>query len=161
MVEFTIYKDLEKVNANSLLIDSGEEVASLQVEKFYLSLMCYGEVRVNYGEETFFRASDYPQIITDFLLGKVKEEDLEKEFWVGDNNWFQAELYIIGENKSLKSVSRVNDYADVFDIEGCLKHTELSLSEMLYRILLGYLKDLKRDYGEEVEELKDLDLTNL
>ena len=107
-VEFTIYKDLEKVNANSLLIDSGEEVASLKVGKFYLSLMCYGEVRVNYGEETFFRASDYPQIITDFLLGKVKEEDLEKEFWVGDNNWFQAELYIIGENRSLESVSRVD-----------------------------------------------------
>ena len=30
MVEFTIYKDLERVNANSLLIDSGDEVEELK-----------------------------------------------------------------------------------------------------------------------------------
>ncbi len=166
-VEFNIYKDLERVNANSLLIDSGEEVASLQVGKFYLSLMCCGEVGVNYKKETFKCASDYPQIVTDYLLGKIKDKktlkQLDNEIWVGDNNWFQAELYIITDNKDykLQSVDRINDYADTFDIEGCLEHYELSKSVMLYNILLGHLKDLKRDYADEVEELKDLDLSNL
>lgn len=166
-VEFTIYKDLERINANSLLINSSEEVASLQVGKFYLSLMCYGEVRVNYGEETYRCADDFPQIVTDYFLGKIKDkellEKLDDEIWVGDNNWFQAELFIEEENKEfkLRSVDRVNDYADTFDIEGCLEHCELSMSVMLYNILLGHLKDLKRDYQDEVEELKELDLSNL
>ena len=35
MVNFTIYQDLKKVNMNSLLIDSGTEVARLQVGKYY------------------------------------------------------------------------------------------------------------------------------
>lgn len=162
-VKFVIYKDLEKVNANSLLIDSGTEVASLQVGKFYLSLMCYGEVSVNYKEDTFKCASDYPKVVTDYFLGKIKDKDLLEELdidlWVGDNNWFQAELYIVNDDKSLISINRVNDYVDTFDLE--LEHCELSMSVMLYNILLGYLKDLKRDYQDEVEILKDLDLSDL
>ncbi len=116
MVEFNIYKDLEKVNANSLLIDSSTEVASLQVDNIYLSLMCYGEVRVHYGEKTYFCASDFPKIVTDYLLGKIKDLD---NFWVGDNNWFQAEIFIVtdNENYKLESIERVNGYADTFDIE--------------------------------------------
>lgn len=116
MVEFNIYKDLEKVNANSLLIDSSTEVASLQVDNIYLSLMCYGEVRVHYGDETYFCASDFPKIVTDYLLGKIKDLD---NFWVGDNNWFQAEIFIVtdNENYKLESIERINGYADTFDIE--------------------------------------------
>lgn len=116
MVEFNIYKDLEKVNANSLLIDSGTEVASLQVDNIYLSLMCYGEVRVHYGEKTYFCASDFPKIVTDYLLGKIKDLD---NFWVRDNNWFQAEIFIVtdNENYKLESIERINGYADTFDIE--------------------------------------------
>lgn len=119
MVTFNIYKDLEKVNANSLLIDSNEEVASLQVDNIYLSFMCYGEVRVNYGEQTFYSASDFSQIITDFLLGKVEETELKEEFWVSDNNWFQAEIFIVTDNEmcKLESIDRINNYADTFDIE--------------------------------------------
>lgn len=116
MVEFNIYKDLEKVNANSLLIDSSTEVASLQVDNIYLSLMCYGEVRVHYGEKTYFCASDFPKIVTDYLLGKIKDLD---NFWVRDNNWFQAEIFIVtdNENYKLESIERINGYADTFDIE--------------------------------------------
>ena len=164
-VEFTIYKDLKRVNANSLLIDSGEEVASLQVGKFYLSLTCYGEVRVNYKEETYRSASEYPTLITEYLLGNIDNkallEELENDFWVEDNNWFQAELFIVKEDKTLESIERINGYADTFDIEGYLEHCELSMSVMLYNILLGHLKDLKRDYQDEVKELKELDLSNL
>lgn len=167
MVKFDIYEDLEKVNANSLLIDSGKEVASLQVSNIYLSLMCYGEVNVNYKDKTFKSASDYPQIIIDYFLGKIEDkkllDELDSELWVGDNNWFQAEIFVITDNKEyrLKSIDRINDYADTFDIEGCLEHYELSKSVMLYNILLGHLKDLKRDYGDEIKELQDLDLSNL
>lgn len=164
-LEFNIYKDLKRVNANSLLINSGEEVASLQVGKIYLSFMCYGEVRVNYKEDTFRCASDFPQVVTDYLLGNIEDkkllEELDDEIWVGDNNWFQAELYIVKENKELISINEVNDYVDVFDIEGCLEHYELSMSVMLYNILLGHLKDLKEEYQDEVKELKELDLSSL
>lgn len=123
MVEFNIYKDLEKVNANSLLIDSSTEVASLQVDNIYLSLMCYGEVRVHYGEKTYFCASDFPKIVTDYFLGKIQDKELikeiEDELWVGDNNWFQAEIFIVTDNKNckLESIERINGYADTFDIE--------------------------------------------
>ena len=127
--------------------------------------MCYGEVRVNYKEDTFRCASDFPQVVTDYLLGKIEDkkllEELDDEIWVGDNNWFQAELYIVKENKELISINEVNDYVDVFDIEGCLEHYELSMSVMLYNILLGHLKDLKEEYQDKVKELKELDLSNL
>lgn len=105
MVKFDIYEDLEKVNANSLLIDSGKEVASLQVGNIYLSLMCYGEVSVNYKEETFKSASDYPQMIVDYFLGKIEDkkllDKLDSELWVGDNNWFQAEILLLQIIKSI------------------------------------------------------------
>ena len=166
-VNFDIYKDLEKVNANSLLIDSGEEVASLQVGNIVVSLMCYGEVTVNYKDKTYHSAREFPQLIIDFFLGKIKDEDVLEELneclWVEDNNWFQAEIFIVEDSKEyrLKSINEINDYADTFDIEGDLEHYKLSKSEMLYSILLRHLKNLKRDYQEKVKELKDLDLSNL
>ena len=167
MVKFDIYEDLERVNANSLLIDSDREVASLQVGNIYLSLMCYGEVSVNYKNRAFKSASDFPQLVTDYFLGKIKNrkilDELDDEIWVEDNNWFQAELFVVTDNKEykLESINKINDYADTFDIEGCLEHYRLSKSVMLYNILLGHLKDLKRDYGDEIKELQDLDLSNL
>lgn len=166
-IQFNIYEDLEKINANSLLIDSGKEIASLQVENICLSLMCYGEVRVNYKNETYYSASEFPKIITDYFLGKIQNkeflEELEQEIWVGDNNWYQAEIFVIEDNKEykLKSIDKINDYADTFDIEYNLEHYELSKSEMLYSILLRHLKNLKRDYGAEIEELRNLNLENL
>ena len=166
-VQFNIYQDLEKVNANSLLIDSNEEVASLQVGNIYLSLMCYGEVTVNYKDIIYRSASEFPPIVTDYFLGKIEDkgilEELNECLWVGDNNWFQVEIFIIKDNKEyrLESINEINDYADTFDVEGDLKHYELSKSEMLYRILLRHLKELKRDYQEKVKELRDLDLNNL
>ena len=162
-VEFNIYEDLEKVNANSLLIESGTEVASLQVDNIYLSLMCYGEINVYYGDDVYKRPCEYPKIITDYLLGKVKEKELKKDFWVADNNWFQAEIFVVTDKKEykLESIELINGYEDTFDIEGDLSHYENSLSEQLYKILLGHLKDLKRDYQDRVEELEKLNLENL
>lgn len=166
-VQFNIYKDLEKVNANSILIDGGEEVASLQVGNIVLSLMCYGEVTVNYKNEIYHSASEFPQLITDYFLGKIKDKDVLDELndclWIEDNNWFQDEIFIVEDKKEyeLKSIDKINDYADVFDIEENLEHCELSKSEMLYGILLNHLKNLKRDYADEVKELKNLDLSNL
>lgn len=159
MVNFTINEDLEKVNANSLLIDSGTEVASLEIGNYYLSLMCRGEVRVNLGEETFYSASEYPQIVTDYFLGKI--EDLE-DFWVGDNNWFQLELLKrIDDKDSLEKyeyVSNVNDYLDVADVEGFLDSSEFTKGTMLYIFMVSELKQMKDWYKEE---LADLDLSNL
>lgn len=166
-VQFNIYKDLEKVNANSLLIDSGEEVASLQVGNIVVSLMCYGEVTINYKDKKYHSAKELPQLVIDFFLGKIKDKDVLEELnnclWVEDNNWFQDEVFIVEDDKEyrLKSINEINDYADTFDIEGDLEHYELSKSEMLYGILLRHLKNLKRDYQEKVKELKDLDLSNL
>lgn len=166
-VQFNIYQDLEKVNANSLLIDGGEEVASLQVGDIIVSLMCYGETTVNYKDIRYRSASEFPPIITDYFLGKIENEKVLEELneclWVDDNNWFQVEVFVIKDNKEykLRSINEINDYADTFDIEGDLEHDEFSKSEMLYSILLRHLKDLKRDYQEKVKELRDLDLKNL
>lgn len=164
MVQFSIYKDLKKVNANSLLIDSGEEVASLQIGKYWLSLMCRGEVRVNFGDETFYSASEYPQIVTDYFLGKITEEEInkEKEFWIGDNNWFQLELLKHNENENdiakYDYVNRVNDYLDIADIEGSLESETETMGTMLYKIMVEELINMKNHFEEE---LKDLDLSNL
>ena len=165
-VKFDIYQDLEKVNANSLLIESGTEVASLQIGNIYLSLMCYGDVSVNFMEETYYNPKDFPQIVTDYFLGKIEDlkilEELDGDtLWVGDNNWFQTEIFIIKQNNELENINQINDCLDIFDIEGNLTHYELSKSVMLYNILLGHLKDLKRDYQHKIKELKELDLTNL
>lgn len=162
-LEFNIYQDLEKVNASSLLIESGTEIASLQVDNIYLSLMCYGEINVCYGDEVYKRPSEYPQIIKDFLLGKIEEKDLKKNFWVADNNWYQAEIFVVTdkENEKLESIDLINGYEEAFDLEGNLAHYENSLSEQLYQILLRHLKNLKRDYQDRVIELKNLDLENL
>ena len=171
-VEFDIYEDLERVNANSLLIDSETEVASLQVGNIYLSLMCYGDVRVNYGEETFYCASDYPQIVTDYFLGKIEDkellDELENELWVGDNNWFQIMAYIVRDKAEndmlspLEDIEIINGYTDICDIEGSLTlNKDMSMSTNLYNFLFDYLKWLKEEYQDRVEELKDLDLSNL
>lgn len=171
-VEFTIYKDLKRVNANSLLLDSDEEVASLQVGKFYLSLMTRGEKEVWYKEESYKNTIDYPQIVIDYFLGNIKDkkilDELDDDIYVDSNNWYMAELYIVLDKEERKnrldgvgliSIDRVNDYEDVFDLE--LEHCEQSMSEMLYSIMLRHLKNLKEYYQDEVEELKELDLSNL
>ena len=161
MIRFIINADLEKVNANSLLIDSETEVASLEIGNYYLSLMCRGEVRVNLGEETFYSASEYPQIITDYFLGKVDESDL-KDFWVGDNNWFQLELLKRVDDKNkleqYEYVNNVNDYLDVADVEGFLDSFEFTKGTMLYIFMVNELKQMKNWYKEELE---DLDISNL
>lgn len=164
MVKFNIFQDLERVNANSLLINSGTEVASLEIGNYVLSLMCYGEVRVNFGEETFYSASEYPQIVTDYFFGKVTEEEInkEKEFWVGDNNWFQLELLKHNENENdlaqYEYLGGINDCLDVADIEGYLESDEFSKGAMLYNIMVEELHYMKKNYPKELE---DLDLSNL
>lgn len=164
MINFIINGDLEKINANSLLIDSETEVASLYIGKYCLSLMCRGEVRVNLGEETFYSASEYPQIVTDYFLGKVTEEEInkEQEFWVGDNNWFQLELLreLNSEDniERYEYINRVNDYLDVADVEGSLESDEFTKGAMLYKFMVEELKNMKNHFEEE---LKDLDLSNL
>lgn len=158
MVDFTIYQDLKKVNMNSLLIDSGTEVASLQVGKYYLSLMCRGEVRVNLGEETYYNGSDFTQEIIDLIMGKIERED----FWVGDNNWFQLELLRELDGKhnieKYEYVNGVNDYLDTTDIEGCLDSEDDTMGTMLYKIMVNELFNMKNHFKEE---LADLDLSNL
>lgn len=160
-VEFNIYEDLEKVNANSLLIESGIEIASLQVDNIYLSLMCYGEVNINYKGNIYKRPCDYPQEIVDYLLGKT--ETIDESFSVSDNNWFQIEMYVVSNRKDcvLVSIDNINNYLDTFDIEGELTDENLSLSEKLYKIMLDYFKELKEEYGNDITELKKLSLKNL
>ena len=160
-VEFNIYEDLEKVNANSLLVESGMEVASLQVDNIYLSLMCYGEITVCYGEEIYKRPSEYPQEITDYFLGKIQEKDLKQNFYVVDNNWFQDEIFVVADNEEqLEYISNINEYNDIFDIE-CRLDNKDSYSTELYKILLERLKGLKIQYQDRVPELQKLDLKNL
>ena len=74
---------------------------------------------------------------------------------------FKARTAVYCFNQHTCACNEVNDYVDVFDIEGCLEHYELSMSVMLYNILLGHLKDLKEEYQDKVKELKELDLSNL
>lgn len=160
-VEFNIYEDLEKVNANSLLIESGTEVASLQIGNIYLSLMCYGEININYKDNIYKRPCDYPKEVTDYLLGET--EKIDESFYVSDNNWFQVEMFIVTGNNDykLESIELINGYSDTFDIEGELTDKNNSLSEQLYKILLDYFKELKEEYQDRVPELKKLDLKNL
>lgn len=160
-VEFNIYKDLEKVNANSLLIESGTEVAGLQIDNVYLSLMCYGEVNIDYKGKRYKNPNDYPKEITDYLLGKT--DKIDDSFCVSDNNWFVVEVFIIPNRKYgvLISVKEINDYIDTFDIEGELESEYNSLSERLYKILLNYFRQLKEEYQDKVPELKEIDLKNL
>lgn len=157
-IEFNIYKDLKKVNENSLLIDSGEEVASLQIGKYYLSLMCRGEVRVNLRDETFYSASEFTQEVIDLITNRTESDD----FWIGDNNWFQLELLKFADNKEqleqLEYVNNVNDYLDIADIEGSLENETETMGTMLYKIMVEELRNMKNHFEKELE---DLDLSNI
>ena len=156
-VEFCIYEDLEKVNSNSLLIDSDTEVAGIKIGDFYFSLMCYGEVRVNYKGDTYFRASDYPKEIVDYLMGNENAiNETEDDFWVGDNNWFQLDVLRKNDEGMYELVF---DTYDTFDIEGYLESDDQykTKSMLLYEEMAKSIIEMKNQY----DELIDLDISNL
>lgn len=161
MITFNVYQNLDEVNANSLLFESGEEIASLQVGKYYLSLMCRGEVRLVWKNEVYKGVSQFPQELKECILkGNLYEND---DLLIDENNWFQFELLKkLDKDTTIINgydyVERVNDYLDTADIEGTLEDEENSKSVMLYKIMVDYLKELKNQFSDE---LKDLDLSNL
>ena len=153
-MKFNIYENLEKVNANSLLIESDREVASLEIGNYYLSLMCRGGIKVYYKDNIYYNADELPKKVKNYLLGKI--ERLE-DFSVIDNNWLQFEIYkILDKEKNgtlkLESIDNINNYLDVADIEGTLDNKDLEQS--LYNVFIEELKYLKENYSQELKDLK-------
>ena len=91
--ELHIYEDIEKC-IDSMLFDSGTQIATYGTPDDHVSLDVWGEVRVSYDGETFRRASDMPQELLDKFKGDYWDDD---EIYIGDNNWFSVIHVVDGE----------------------------------------------------------------
>lgn len=163
MIQFNIYEDLEKVNNDSMLFDNGDEIASLRIGKFVLSVVVRGSKKVYFKNNCYTYTQDFPKELVDYFMGKKVDFNIEEDLFIDDNNWYELEFGVIEDekNKILNTDFVVNDYIDVFDLEGSLTDNKLSKSTMLYKILLEEFKSIKDLWQNEVEILKELNFENL
>lgn len=106
--EFKLYineSDLDDVNKNSLLFDSGTEICSYTKDGYTLSLEVAGDIRI-INEETgdiYKNYGHFPDdLISDLQAGKLGEDD---KYTVVDNNWFEFFLDYNGTPIELDEVA--------------------------------------------------------
>lgn len=84
-IKFEVYMNLKDCT-DSMLFDNGERIAIYGTDDNYVALDVYGDVRVEYGEDIYCRASEFPpKLIRLFKEGKANSEH---GVYVGYNNWF-------------------------------------------------------------------------
>lgn len=117
MLTFTLFHSLKGI-ADSMQIDSGTRIATLETDKYTISLDVVGDVRVLWnpdpdkswkddGSELYKSPCQFPDGLMR-LFAEGKAEGL-KNLGIGNNNWF--ELTITGK------VSGKIVYEDVWDID--------------------------------------------
>ena len=100
------YVDMDEVelaNIDSLLVDSGTTLATLDyklpnsdfVET--ISLEVRGEVKIFYKGDYFFRASEYPKEVKDILRLPYMDRLEVEDFEIIDNNWCELFYTLNGD----------------------------------------------------------------
>lgn len=117
-----------KQYTNSLLFDSGTEIACLKVEDkgrtVVVSLNVCGEVHIVYKENVYKRPSEFPKEVIEL----IKNGDPDEELYIGFNNWFE---YIYGDE----------DYTDGIVCEDDVsRFTPTILQAKMFEIAKWYLK---------------------
>jgi len=96
--KFNCYENLEECK-DSMLFDYGTNIASLSLEapngKIYsVDLMVDGEVYVEYDDDYYRNASDFPEELYNmFVDGTAYDSD---DVYIDDNNWFEVLFYVNG-----------------------------------------------------------------
>ena len=87
----TLYEPLKKC-IDSMLFDSGTEIAAYGTDECYVMLDVHGDVRVHYKGCIYRHASDMPEeLLAMFADGSwTKNKDVE----VIDNNWFDVSYVV-------------------------------------------------------------------
>lgn len=93
-IKFEVYQNLKDCK-DSMLFNAGERIAKYGTDDNYVLLTVYGEVRVEYKGEYYYRVTDMPQDLVDmFENGRAYDSDY---VYIGNNNWFDYVHIVNGE----------------------------------------------------------------
>ena len=110
--------DLSNIN-DSMELESGQVIATLEMGEQLVSLEVHGDVRVIYKDEVYKTQSQFPEELMQMFHDCSAFESPLVE--IQDNNWFEMFLY---EKKH--TTWKWTGEADVVDVEGCKPHELLS-----------------------------------
>jgi len=137
---------------DSMLLDSGQEVATLKYRGYDISIRVCGEVRVDYKDDRYACASEMP----DELLAKFRDASAydDPDVNIIDNNWF--EVFI---DKDGVWTGR----SDVTDLD---EDTEEGLASGLKDMVDEYIQDRLDDAKDDLlrhtkeHELEGIEVTD-
>lgn len=141
---FTLYikpEELADVNISSLLFDSDSTIATYGNDKYELSLMCRGDVKIVNTEngEVYKNYQSFP----DDLKALIKSGKLHNgtdKYYIDMNNWFE---WFVDDKNGYNNI-----WYDVADIEGELNNSTASENE-------AKLKTIMHDLFYEIIENED------
>ena len=93
--DFSVADFLLGVN-DSMELDSGQEVASLETDGLYVSIRVAGDVRVVFNDESYRASSQFPEELVElFHNGKAWNDE---RVYVDNSNWFESFVYYKNPN---------------------------------------------------------------
>lgn len=93
---------------DSLLLESGIEVASGRTKDFSFSVVTQGHVRLVWKDEVYKYRGDFPDDLVEAIRNHTAENN--PDYCVDENNWYEL---IIWDEKNGKDLL----YSDLFDID--------------------------------------------
>lgn len=86
---------------DSMLFDSGEEIAAMEFENYgkeiYISLEVRGDVKVFFNEEVYRWPSEFPPVLRELIQTNPGCWDCEDYIYVDMNNWFEYIFEVDGQ----------------------------------------------------------------
>ena len=86
---------------DSMLFDSGEEIAAMEFENYgkemYISLEVRGDVKVFFNKEVYRWPSEFPPILRELIQTNPGCWDCEDYIYVDMNNWFEYIFEVDGQ----------------------------------------------------------------
>ncbi len=106
---------------DSMLLDLGTVIATLQKGDVKISLEVAGDVCVRFDDEWFLRPTEFPQELKDMIATGPTENNNEAFWWecddrvyVGNNNWFEAFIEAPGYSDGVLVDVEENTVAELF-----------------------------------------------
>ena len=112
--------DLSNIN-DSMELESGQVIATLEMGEQLVSIEVHGDVRVLYKDEIYKTQSQFPEELMQMFHDCSAFESPLVE--ILDNNWFEMFLY---EKDEKTGGWCFTNESDVVDVEGCKPHELLS-----------------------------------
>lgn len=120
--KFELFEDLRECY-DSMLFDSGTQIATYGTPDNYVSLEVMGDVKVDYNGNRYRYATEMPEeLLEKFKVDYWNDEDIE----IIDNNWFE---YI----HVLNGIRIIQEESVTFD-DALYQYTEEDLEEALREV---------------------------